>query len=93
VRYIVELSNDSVQKLGSGETVLSLDLRTEMSEDDDGGHVGSYENRSNQKLEVGKPFRVAVKWLIDQNLVSHQVCLDPTHLGSLLSNSKMTKSV
>jgi hypothetical protein len=93
VRYIVELSNDSVQKLGSGETVLSLDLRTEMSEDDDGGHIGSYENRSNQKLEMSEPFRVAVKRLIDQNPVSHETCLNRTHLGSLLSNSKMTKSV
>lgn len=59
--HIIELGNHRMQQLGSGETALSLDLRAEMSENNDGGHVGPNENRSNQQFKVVEPFRVAVK--------------------------------
>lgn len=44
VGHVVELGNHRMQQLGSGETALSLDLRAEMSENDDGRHVGPNEN-------------------------------------------------
>lgn len=42
VRHIVELGNDGVEEFWSSESALRLDLRTEMSQDDDRRHVGSY---------------------------------------------------
>lgn len=43
---IVELSNNGVQQLGTGETVLSLQLRTKVTENDDGWHFRSNKDRS-----------------------------------------------
>jgi hypothetical protein len=44
VGHVVELGNHRMQQLGSGETALSLDLRAEMSENDDGRHIGPNED-------------------------------------------------
>lgn len=59
VRYIVELGDNGVEEFWSSESALRLNLRTEMSQDDDGRHVRSYQDRSYQELEVRKPLGIA----------------------------------
>ena len=49
---IVELGNNIVQELGSGESMNCLDLRTEMTKDNHGWHLWSNEDRTDQKLKV-----------------------------------------
>ena len=43
---IIELSSDIVQQLRASEPMGSLDLRTEMTKDDDSWHFRSNEDRS-----------------------------------------------
>ena len=47
-----------MQQFRSGETTLSLDLRTEVPEDNDSRHVGSNKDRSDQQLKVLKPLGI-----------------------------------
>lgn len=48
----------SMQQFRSGETTLSLDLRTEVPEDNDSRHVGSNKDRSDQQLKVLEPLGI-----------------------------------
>ena len=64
---IVELSNNGVQQLGAGETVLGLQLRAEVTENDDSWHFRSNKNRSDQKLEVRQPIRVTESRHVNQH--------------------------
>jgi len=48
----------SMQQFRSGETTLSLDLRTEVPKDDDSRHVGSNKDRSDQQLKVLEPLGI-----------------------------------
>lgn len=52
MRYIVELGHNRVQQFRSSETVLSLQLRTEVTENDHGRHLWPNENRSDEQLKV-----------------------------------------
>jgi hypothetical protein len=70
VRYIVELGNDGVKEFWSSKSALRLDLGTEMSQDDDGRHIRSYQDRSYQELEVREPFGIAVELGNSQRLRS-----------------------
>ena len=60
VRDVVELRHDGVEQLGTRKAVLSLDLRCEMAEDDDGGCVGSNEDGADEELEMLKPIGVTI---------------------------------
>ena len=55
---IVELRHDGMQELWTCEPVLSLYLRREVAEDDDGGFVGSDQERPDEELEMGQPLGV-----------------------------------
>lgn len=44
--HVVELSDNIMQQLGTGETMLSLYLWTKVAEDDDRGEVGPDEDRA-----------------------------------------------
>lgn len=56
---IVELSDSSVPNLGSCESVLSLNLRAEVAQEDDSGLIRSQEKRSDEKVGRGEGSRVA----------------------------------
>lgn len=57
---VVELSDGGVPDLGTGESVLSLNLRTEVPEHDDGGLVRAKEKRANEEVGGRERGRVAV---------------------------------
>lgn len=94
MRNVVELSDHSVQQLWSSKSILSLELRTKVTENDNGWHIRPDQDRSHQQLKVGQPFGIA----INQSITSAHISLQllrwaTTYFGSELSNSKMTKSV
>jgi hypothetical protein len=70
VNDVVELSYSGVPDLGAGESVLSLDLRTEMAEHDDGGLVRTKEERANEEVGSREGGRVAVETEKEVSLVS-----------------------
>lgn len=49
---VVELSDNGVQQLWSCEPVLGLQLGTKVTENDDGRHFRSNEDRSDEKFEM-----------------------------------------
>ena len=58
MRNIVELRDNGMQEFRACESILDLNLRSEMSKNDDCGFVFSHEDRSNKQLEMGKPLRI-----------------------------------
>ena len=89
MRNVVELCHYRVEEFGTGESVLGLDLRGKVTEDDQGGLVFSDEDRADQKLVVGQPLRVTI--LSARRPIPYG--LHGAHLGSAASNSRITKSV
>lgn len=59
MRNIVELRNDSMQQLRSSETVLSLDLRSKVTQDDHSWLIRSDQDGSDEEFEVIEPLRIA----------------------------------
>lgn len=61
VRNIVELGDDVVEELGSDESVLSLELRSKVTERDNGGLIRSDEDGSDEELVMSHPLGLAKK--------------------------------
>ena len=89
MRDVIKLSNDRVQELWPRESVLSLDLRREVTEDDDGRLIRSDQEGSDEQFKVREPLRVATCRLA----TGLRKGGGRAHFGSLASNSTMMRSV
>lgn len=57
---VVELGNSTVPDFGSCESSFSLDLRRKVTEQNNGGLIGSEEQRSDEKIRRRKGRRITV---------------------------------
>lgn len=84
--YVVELRNHIVQQFWSGESVLRLDLWTEVSQNDDSWHLWPQQYGPHKKFEMSEPLRIAA------HVSAHWVDRKKAYLGSAASNSRMIRS-
>lgn len=65
---IIKLSHGGVPDFGTGESVLSLDLRTKVAEHDDGGLIRAKEERTDEEIGGRERGGVAVEVMKEVNL-------------------------